>query len=172
VGQLLDAARALQVESHGRVGKALLGATWTAESGISAMGELWWDGSANSADDWRRLRTNAVARNALRGLPGVPDIAIAGANAASTRIFEQGNLARRGLLARLAWTEPAGKWSAAADWMASLDDGGRNLTLSAGYAADKWRLDAGLRAYGGKPDSAFGLLPERRAAFVTFSVSY
>ncbi|MBK9020391.1 MAG: hypothetical protein IPL72_10475 [Sulfuritalea sp.] len=172
VAQLLDAARALQVESHGGVSKALLGATWTAESGISAMGELWWDGSANSADDWRRLRTNAVARAALRGLPGVPEIAVAGANAASTRLFEQGNLARRGLLARLAWTEPAGKWSAAADWMASLDNGGRNLTLSAGYAADKWRLDAGLRAYGGKPDSAFGLLPERRAAFVTFSVSY
>lgn len=171
-GQLLDAARALQLESHGRVGKALLGATWTAESGISAMGELWWDGSANSADNWRRLRTNAAARNALRGLPGVPEIAVAGANAASTRIFEQGNLARRGLLARLAWSEPAGKWSAAADWMASLDDGGRNLTLSAGYAADKWRLDAGLRAYGGKPDSAFGLLPERRAAFVTLSASY
>jgi len=170
--QLLDAARALQVESYGRVGKALLGATWTAESGLSAMGELWWDGGANSADEWRRLRTNAVARNALRGLPGVPDLAIAGANAASTRIFEQGNLARRGLLARLAWTEPAGKWSAAADWMASLDDGGRNLTLSAGYAADKWRLDAGLRAYGGKADSAFGLLPERRAAFVTLSASY
>ncbi|MBL8480078.1 MAG: hypothetical protein JNK59_12300 [Sterolibacteriaceae bacterium] len=170
--QLLNAGRALQVESHGRVGKALLGATWTAESGLSAMGELWWDGGANSADEWRRLRTNAVARNALRGLPGVPDLAIAGANAASTRLFEQGNLARRGLLARLAWTEPAGKWSAAADWMASLDDGGRNLTLSAGYAADKWRLDAGLRAYGGKVDSAFGLLPERRAAFVTLSASY
>jgi hypothetical protein len=170
--QLLDAGRALQVESHGRVTKALLGATWTAESGLSAMGELWWDGSANTADEWRRLRANAAARNALRGLPGVPDAAIAGSNAASTRIFEQGNLARRGLLARLAWTEPAGKWSAAADWMASLEDGGRNLTLSAGYAADKWRLDAGVRAYGGKADSAFGLLPERRAAFVTFSMSY
>lgn len=170
--QLLDAGRALQVESHGRVGKALLGATWTAESGLSAMGELWWDGSANSADEWRRLRANAVARNALRGLPGVPDAAIAGSNAASTRIFEQGNLARRGLLARLAWTEPGGKWSAAADWMASLEDGGRNLTLSAGYAADKWRLDAGVRAYGGKADSAFGLLPERRAAFISLSASY
>lgn len=170
--QLLDAARALQVEVHGRVSKALLGATWTAESGLSAMGELWWDGSANSADEWRRLRSNAAARKALRGLPGVPDLAIAGANAASTRLFEQGNLARRGLLARLAWTEPAGKWSAAADWMASLEDGGRNLTLSAGYAADQWRLDAGLRLYGGKADSAFGLLPERRAAFVTLSVSY
>lgn len=170
--QLLDAGRALQVESHGRVGKALLGATWTAESGVSAMGELWWDGSANSADEWRRLRSNAVARNTLRGLPGVPDLAIAGANAASTRLFEQGNLARRGLLARLAWTEPAGKWSAAADWLASLEDGGRNLTFSAGYAADKWRLDAGLRLYGGKDDSAFGLLPERRAAFVTLSTSY
>jgi hypothetical protein len=170
--QLLDAGRALQVERTGSLRKALLGATWTAESGLSAMGELWWDGSANTADEWRRLRTNALARNALRGLPGVPEAAVAGANAASTRLFEQGNLARRGLLARLAWTEPAGKWSAAADWLASLDDGGRNLTLSAGYDADKWRLDAGLRAYGGKPDSAFGLLPERRAAFVTFSVSY
>ena len=170
--QLLNAGQALQVEPHGPIGKALLGATWTAESGLSAMGELWWDGSANSADDWRRLRANAVARNALRGLPGVPDAAIAGANAASTRLFEQGNLARRGLLARLAWTDPAGNWSAAADWMASLEDGGRNLTLSAGYAADKWRLDAGVRAYGGKAESAFGLLPERRAAFVTFSVSY
>ncbi|MDP3513369.1 MAG: hypothetical protein Q8S20_11515 [Sulfuritalea sp.] len=170
--QLLDAGQALQVVPTGKLKKALLGATWTAESGLSAMGELWWDGSANSADEWRRLRSNAVARNALRGLPGVPDLAIAGANAASTRLFEQGNLARRGLLARLAWTEPAGKWSAAADWLASLEDGGRNLTLSAGYAADQWRLDAGLRLYGGKADSAFGLLPERRAAFVTLSASY
>ena len=170
--QLLDAGRALQVEAHGRVSKALIGATWTTESGLSAMGELWWDGSANSADEWRRLRSNAVARNALRGLPGVPDAAVSGANAASTRLFEQGNLARRGLLARLAWTEPAGKWSAAMDWLASLEDGGRNLTLSAGYAADTWRLDAGVRVYGGKPESAFGLLPERHAAFVTLSVSY
>ena len=170
--QLLDAGRALQVESRGRASKALLGATWTAENGVSAMGELWWDGSANTADEWRRLRANAVARNALRGLPGVPEAAIAGANAASTRLFEQGNLARRGLLARVAWTEPAGQWSAAADLLSSLEDGGRNLTLSVGYAADKWRLDAGVRAYGGKADSAFGLLPERRAAFVTLSVSY
>lgn len=170
--QLLNADRALGIERHGAVAKALVGATWTAESGVSAMAETWWDGSANSAEDWRRLRGNAVARNALRGLPGVPDLAIAGANAASTRLFEQGNLVRRGLLARLAWTEPAGKWSAAADWLASLEDGGRNLTLSAGYAADKWRLDGGVRAYGGRPESAFGLLPERRAAFLTLSVSY
>jgi hypothetical protein len=172
VAQLLSAERALQFERHGRVGKALLGATWTAESGISAMGEVWWDGAANTADEWRRLAANAAARNALRGTPGVPDIAIAGANAASTRLFEQGNLARRGLLARLAWSEPAGKWSAAADWLASLEDGGRSLTLSAGYTADKWKLEAGLRANGGKADSAFGLLPERRAAYLMLSASY
>lgn len=170
--QLLSAERALQFERHGRIGKALLGATWTAESGISAMGEVWWDGAASTADEWRRLAANAAARNALRGTPGVPDIAIAGANAASTRIFEQGNLARRGLLARLAWTEPAGKWSAAADWLASLEDGGRSLTFSVGYTADKWKLEAGLRANGGKADSAFGLLPERRAAYLMLSASY
>lgn len=169
---LLNADRALQFESHGRANKALLGGTWTGEGGLSAMGELWWDGTANTADEWRRLAANARARNALRGLPGVPDAAVFGANAASTRHFEQGNLARRGLLARLAWSEPGGRWSAAADWLASLEDGGRNLTLSAAYAADKWKIEAGLRAYGGKAESAFGLLPERRAAFVTFSVAY
>jgi hypothetical protein len=98
--------RALQEGAPRSRGKALLGATWTtAESGFLAMGEVWWDGSA-TADDWRRLRANAAAARALRGLPGVPDIAVAGANAASTRIFDQGNLARRGLLARLAWSEP------------------------------------------------------------------
>ncbi len=170
--QLLSADRALQWAQTGSLRKALIGTTWTAESGLSAMGELWWDGSASGADEWRRLAANARARNALRGTPGVPDIAIAGANAASTRLFEQGNLARRGLLARLAWSEPAGKWSAAADWLASLDDGGCSLTLSVGYTADKWKLEAGLRANGGKADSAFGLLPERRAAYLMLSASY
>ena len=170
--QLLDSEQALRVERTGGLRRALLGATWTAENGLSAMAEAWWDGSANTAEDWRRLAANATARNALRGLPGVPDIAVFGANAASTRLFEQGNLARRGLLARLAWTEPAGGWSLAADLLASLEDGGRNLTLSAAHAADTWRVDAGLRFNGGKAGSAFGLLPDRRAAFVSVSIAY
>jgi hypothetical protein len=60
-------------------------------------------------------------RAALLGLPGVPAAAVAGATAASLRIFDQGNLARRGALARLAWSDSASGWSASptclARWM-------------------------------------------------------
>jgi hypothetical protein len=167
-------ATALQVESRpGRVGKALLGATWTAESGISR-----WAKSGGTAAPTHRRRlaaagTNAAAaRNALRGLPGVPDIAVAGANAASTRIFEQGNLARRGLLARLAWSQPGGGWSLSADLLRSLDDGGTTLTAAASWQGDQLRLDAGLRRYGGRADSAYRLLPEAATAFVGVSLAY
>ncbi|MDD5030065.1 MAG: hypothetical protein PHH58_11285 [Rhodoferax sp.] len=125
--------------------------TWTHQNGISLLGELWWDGTANSAEDWRQLAHTAERRNTLIGVPGVPLAAVAGANAASTRLFDQANLARRGLLTRLAWSDTASGWSA---------------------AADLWRLDTGLRHYGGSAESAFRLLPQRSAAFVALGMSW
>jgi hypothetical protein len=172
VGQLLSSTQALESRRLEPLQKALIGATLTTESGISLLGELWWDGAANSAADWQRLARNAVLRTALLTQPGVPALAVNGANAASTRLFEQANLARRGALARVAWSDAASGWSAAADLLASLEDGGRTLTLSVGHSADQLRIDGGIRIYGGKPDSAFGLLPERRAIFVALSLAY
>ncbi len=172
IADLLNPERALATQRIESPRKALIGATWTHENGVSLLGELWWDGTANSAEDWKRLARQAARRNALIGTPGIPLAAVAGANAASTRLFDQANLARRGLLTRLAWSDAASGWSAAADLIHSLEDGGRNLTLSAGYAADKWRVDAGLRRYGGRADSVFRLLPERSAGFVAVGVSW
>lgn len=172
IGQLLSSDQALQTRSLGSLRKALVGGTWTTESGFSLLGEWWWDGAANSAADWQRLARNAALRNALLGASDVPAIAVNGANASSTRLFDQANLARRGALLRAAWSDAASGWSAAADWLASLEDGGRSLTLSVGHAADRLRVDAGIRVYGGKADSAFRLLPERRAAFVALSIAY
>ena len=170
--QLLSNDQALESRRLGALQKALIGATWTSESGLSLMSELWWDGSANSAADWQRLARNAALRNALLTVPGVPTLAVNGANAASTRLFAQANLVRRGALVRMAWSDATSGWSAAADLLASLEDGGRTLTLSVGHSADQLRIDGGLRIYGGKSDSAFGLLPERRAIFVALSLAY
>jgi len=108
----------------------------------------------------------------LLGLPGVPAAAVAGATAASTRMFEQGNLARRGLLTRLAWSDPGGGWSASADLLKSIEDGGWTLTTALAWQSDRLRLDAGLRRYGGRADSAFRLLPERGVAFLGLSLAY
>ena len=169
---LLTADSALSTEIIAWPRKALVGGTWTAAGGISLLGEFWWDGTAPAAADWQRLARQAAQRAALLGLPGVPMAAVAGATAASTRMFDQGNLARRGMLARLAWSEPGGGWSAAADTLKSLEDGGWTLTTVVAWQGDRLRLDAGLRRYGGRIDSAFRLLPERGLAFLGLSAAY
>lgn len=172
VAQLLAADSALVTETLATPRKALLGGTWTNVEGFSLLGELWWDGSAPAAADWQRLARQAARRAALVGLPGVPTAAVAGATAASTRMFDQGNLAQRGFLARLAWSDPGGAWSASADVLKSLGDGGWTLTAALAWQGERLRVDAGLRRYGGPVDAAYRLLPERAAAFVGLSLAY
>ncbi len=172
-GSLLDAGNTLQTTTIEPSGKALAGLTWTIDGGFSFLGEAWWDGSAPSASDWQRLAAQARARNALAQIPGVPPAAVAGALASSTRLFQVPTLNRHTALARVAWSDPAGSgWSASLDAVRGLDDGGYSVTLSAGRELDKLRLDAGLRTFGGRPESAFGLLPERAILFAGAALAF
>ncbi len=171
--QLLSQDSSLQTKTVDHPLKALAGFTWTHGSGWSFLGETWWDGTAPSVQDWQRLDRQARQRNALATLPGVPAAAVAGSLAASTRMFQQPSLARRAALAHIAWTDPdGGRWSGAFDALRSLDDGGYSLTASVGWQADKLRIDAGVRRFGGKPDSAYRLLPERGVLFAGASVAF
>lgn len=89
------------------------------------------------------------------------------------RVVGEDRLTRRSALGRLAWTDPAaGGWSASIDWLHSLDDGGWAATAAVGWEADRLRIDAGLRRYGGKPDSAYRLLPERGLLFFGASLAF
>ena len=153
--------------------KGLAGLTWTEEQGWSVLVEGWWDGTASTAENWRTLGAQAEQRNALLGAPGVPAAAVSGSLAASTRMFQQPSLSRRNLLGRIAWTDPAGGgWSGSLDLLLTLEDGGWVSTAAAGWQGNRWRLDTGLRRYGGKPDSAYRLLPERGIAFAGIAVAY
>lgn len=172
VRDLLMADSALATETLAAPSKLLVGGTWTTAGGFSLLGELWWDGSAPAAADWQRLNRQAAQRAALLGLPGVPAVAVAGATAASTRMFDQGSLVQRGLLTRLAWSDPGGNWSASADMLKSLADGGWTLTTALAWQGERWRFDAGLRRYGGPADAAYRLLPERGVAFLGLSLAY
>ena len=172
VPDLLNADRALLTQAINSPCKALIGGTWTTESGFSVLGEFWWDGTAPSTADWQRLARQAAQRTALLSRPGVPAVAVTGATAAATRMFEQGSLTRRGLLTRLAWSEPGGGWSASADVLGSPDDGGWVLTTALVWQGERLRLDAGLRRHGGRANAAYRLLPERAALFVGVSIAY
>lgn len=170
--QLLNADAATTVAPVANPRKALIGGTWTTAGGYSLLGEVWWDGTATDAAEWQRLRRQSLQRAAMLGLPGVPAAAVAGSSAASLRLFDQGNLARRGALARLAWSDSASGWSASLDLLGSLSDGGRTVTAAVAWQGERLRLDAGLRRYGGPADSAFGQLPDRAATFVGLSFAY
>jgi hypothetical protein len=142
--------------------KALAGFTWTFENGFSLLGEAWWDGAAPSAQDWKNLNTRAkLLQNNAPALAGL------------TRMFAAPGYARRNALARIAWTDPAGSgWSASFDMLRTLDDRGYAATAAIAYDADRLRLDAGLRRFGGRPDAAYRLLPERGVLFAGVSLAF
>ncbi len=153
--------------------KALAGFTFTLASGWSLIGEAWWDGTAPTARDWRRLADQAERRAALAGLPGVPASAVAGSIASSTLMFQDASISRRSALAHIGWSDPAGgKWSGYLDYLRTLEDRGWTATAALAWEGDRVRVDAGVRRFGGAPDSAYRLLPERGIAFLGASLAY
>ncbi|MBI2748612.1 MAG: hypothetical protein HYX43_04520 [Burkholderiales bacterium] len=170
---LLDPGRAVGAATVNTPRKLLAGFTWTWESGWSVIAETWWDGTAPSAADWQTLAAQARQRNALLGLPGVPAAAVAGSLAASTRLFQAPSVSRRSALVHLGWTDPAGGgWTASLDILRTLEDGGWTATAAAGREADRVRFDAGIRRFGGKPDSVYRLLPEWGILFAGVSLAF
>ena len=51
-------------------------------------------------------------------------------------------------------------------------DGGRVGSASLAYEANHYRIDAGFRIYGGRGDSAYRLLPEKRVIYVAFQMAF
>lgn len=142
--------------------KALGGFTWTWASGWSILGETWWDGTAPTAAAWQNL---SVRGQQLQSIPA----ALAGL----TQMFQAPSYSRSNALARIAWTDPqASGWSASLDVLRTLQDGGYSATAAIGYEADRLRVDAGLRRFGGRADAAYRLLPERGIAFIGASVAF
>jgi len=152
--------------------KALLGATWTGESGVSLLAEAWYDRSAHSADEWHAAADLARRQAALLGTPGIPEAAVGGNLAYGTRAFESPNLLRKNLLLRLSHRSEGESFEPAIDMLYTPEDGGRVVTASLGYEADRHRIDAGLRVYGGRADSAYRLLPEKRVVYLAIQLAF
>ena len=159
-----------QTNRQGR--KALLGATWTGESGISLLVEAWYDRSAHSAAEWRAAAALARRQVALLGRPGIAESAVLGNLVYGTRAFEQPNLLKKNLLLRLSHRTEGESFEPAIDILYTPEDGGRVITASLGYEANRYRIDAGLRVYGGDADSAYRLLPEKRVAYVALQAAF
>ncbi|MBI3372541.1 MAG: hypothetical protein HY017_12425 [Betaproteobacteria bacterium] len=173
ITQLLSPDLALRSVTIDSPRKLMGGLTWTVESGWSLLAESWWDGTAPTAGDWSTLAQQAARRSSLLGFPGVPVAAVNGSIAASTALFAAPTRTRRGQLARLAWTDPAASgWSGSFDLLRTPEDGGWVATAAAAWESDRLRFDAGLRRFGGKAESSYRLMPERRVLFAGASYAF
>lgn len=171
--ELLSAGSAVGYRTLDWPLKVLAGMTWTAAGGSSLLGEIWWDGTAPAAEDWRTLAGQTRRRLALANASGVPAAAIAGSLAASTRLFQAPNLTRKSVLLRYAWTDPAGgSWSYSADALYTPEDAGWVATAAAAWVRDGLRVDIGARRYGGARQSGYRLLPEKHVIFAGVSLAY
>jgi len=160
-----------QVEALGRRQQALLGASWTGENRLSLMAEAWWDGNALSAAQWRDwANRNGGLRAIASQLPVPLQGAAAGNLAWQAQAFGNSSLRRRNVFVRLAWDHEA--WQPALDLLYTPEDGGRIVTASLAWTGNRWRIDAGLRSWGGPAASVIAQLPQRRLAYLASSWSF
>jgi hypothetical protein len=150
--------------------QALVGGTWTNADQVSLLAEAWWDGTARSDAQWREWQARNRHLAALEGT-GAPAAAIAGnlgwqANALNTTA----SLRRANLFLRASWTHEA--WQPAIDALLTPADGGLVITAALGWQGDRFRLDAGLRRYGGPAGAILAQLPARRITFAAATWSF
>jgi hypothetical protein len=136
-------------------------------------------GSLGAATSWvatDSLELHASVRRAQQPAPA-PDItqALAGATwtgesklSLTAEAWSDGLAAapqpRRNVYLRAAWEHEG--WQPVVDLLLVPADRGRITTAALGWQGDRWRVDAGLRWFGGPPTAAIARLPTRRIAFL------
>jgi hypothetical protein len=156
---LLATSDPLQLETSSHGIKALIGASWTALSGWSLLGEAWYDDQAYTRKEWDSLMALTRSQRDLLTQVGVPDEAVFSNIGASSRYLESQNLLRWNTLLRFAYENERIKPSL--DLLYTPEDNGSVVTFNLGYEYDAHQFDFALRRYGGATDAAYRQLPER-----------
>lgn len=165
-GELSARAAPWQTQRQDQVSQLLLGGSWTTENQFSLILEAWWDGTAQSAAQWRAWSArNRALRAAITALPQYRR-ELSGQLLWQTRpLSAAANLQRRNLYARASWQ--SGAWQPALDILWTPQDGGRVLSAALGWQGDRLRIDGGLRRYGGPSGAVLAQLPDAGIAYVS-----
>lgn len=159
-------ARPWQPRIDGAFWQVLAGAQWTGRNRVSILAEAWYDGTAPSDGEW----DDWAARN--RGIVAAPvPTALAAAYlAGQAQALSRQNLRRANLLGRLAWTDDT--WSPSIDLLVTPEDGGWVATAALAWQGNRWRLDGGLRVWGGPPDAVMRQLPDRGSLYLSATLPF
>ncbi len=150
---LLGAGSAFSYQKHQQGILALLGASWTWESGYSVMLEAWHDDTSWSRGQWQELfRINREQKNMLA--LGAPTSAVYGNLAANNQVYSMPNPLKDTLFMRLSYDGDT--FDPNLSLLYTPADGGMVFTASADHDwNDHTLLFASARMMSGKKDSAY-----------------
>ena len=150
--------------------RAIAGAGWTHASGWGLLAETWYDQTAYGKDQWHALDALTRAQRRLLDSGQAPPAAVFGNIAYNRQAFLASNLRQWNALIRVSrqghGVEPV------FEFLYTPEDRGWVATALIGYALDRQRLEAGLRAFGGASDSAYARLPEDLAFYLSWRGSF
>ncbi|MBL8310336.1 MAG: hypothetical protein JNL19_07935 [Burkholderiales bacterium] len=160
----IAAANPWQNATVRRATQAIIGGTWTHESQLSVMFEVWWDGAARSPREWDTWRARNVA---LAALPSgaAPANAVAGNLAWQSEAFSAAsNLHRRNVYLRTSWEHEG--WTPSLDLLYHPSDRGQLWTAALLWKGDRVQVQGGVRINAGPATSVLRQLPTQRQAFL------
>nr|VFK52882.1 MAG: hypothetical protein BECKTUN1418F_GA0071002_10148 [Candidatus Kentron sp. TUN]VFK53443.1 MAG: hypothetical protein BECKTUN1418E_GA0071001_10168 [Candidatus Kentron sp. TUN] len=166
---LLATGNPIQERSFRNGVKALLGATWTHASGISLLGEFWFDNAAYSGNEWDDLRQLTWSQLGLLGTG--QDGAVYSNIGASTEFLSQSNLLQQNLLLRISH-DSQDAIDSALDLLYTPEDRGWTLTAALTHERDNQNFELGLRIFGGHPDSAYHAIPTSSTVYLTWQFAF
>ena len=152
--------------------KALVGGTWTGSAGISLLAEAWYDPNAYTRAEWRAASDLSRRQQTLLGMPDIAVADVRGNLAYGMRYFDPANLLQQNVLLRLSQQAEGKNIEPAIEVLITPEDGGHVITTSLGYEANRFRVDGGVRLYGGPAGSAYQLLPEKRVAYLALQLAF
>lgn len=152
--------------------KGLVGVTYAWRSGHGLLFEYWYDEAGYNAAEWLNLRRLTSAQKELLD-SGLATAAMVNANiTASSRVLTQPNPMQQNLLLR--WYFDQGEGAVpGVDVLYTPQDGGMIFTAAvAQEIGDRYRLEYGLRHYGGENDSMSRALPVKYLLYASFKATF
>ncbi len=150
--------------------KALAGVSWTHGSGWNVLGEIWYDNTAYTAQQWRNLNALNEAQRQLTNAGLAPPQGVLGNIARNRQAFRQNNLRQWNALLRL--SRQSGSFEPSLELLYTPDDRGWVITARAQYTLNNQQFEAGLRRFGGDDNSTLAQLPDEGQAYISWRGSF
>lgn len=146
--------------------KANVGGSYSWPSRVTVSFEYWYDGTARTKDEWKKIFGFADDAQSLRPISSeVNQLINAHLGAVNEDLSQYINLSQHNFYFRLAYTWE--KWEPSVDVLGNPEDGGLMASASVDYKLDDILLRFGIRNYGGQSESVIANLPTSNDAFLT-----